>query len=111
MSIEIRDVQQVKVIDIHGKLTFDQGARELRSTVEELAQKGKCDVLLNLSDVGFMDSIGLEALLISYHAIAKCGGQIRFSNLSDKNHHLLEITKLLNVLKTYEDEEQALSSF
>jgi anti-anti-sigma factor len=111
MGIKIDKFQEINVIRVDGKLTFDHGSIELRQSVKEMAEIGECHVLLNLDKVGFMDNIGLESLLICYHAITKCGGKIKFSNLSQKNHHLLEITNLVDVFDIHENEAGALESF
>ena len=110
-NIELKEVQQIKVVRVNGKLTFDHGADKLRKTLQELAQTKGCRVLLNLANVKFMDSIGLEALLVGYHSVTRADGEIKFSNLSPKNYHLLEITSLLDVFDIHQTEEEASVAF
>ena len=111
MSIHLRELGRIKIINLKGKLTFDHGANELRQAVQQLVDRNDCNILLNLKDVRFMDSIGLEALLICHRTVGSSNGRIKLSNLSTKNRHLLEITNLLNVFDIYENEEEAISSF
>jgi len=111
MTIDTRISKRVAVLDITGKLAVEEGANELRTRVKELSSSGYSRIVLNLSDVNRVDSTGIEALVSSYATVAKDGGQLKFASVTDRLHHLLDITKLLTVFETYEKEDQAIESF
>ena len=111
MTIETRTAGPVTILDIHGKITIGEGSAEVRSTVRDLLQAGKKDILLNLGDVSYVDSSGIGELVSSFTTVSNQGGQLKLLNLTKKLKELLAITKLLTVFDSYEDEKTALASF
>ena len=71
MSIEIRNAGEVTIVDIDGKITFDQGASDVRNTVQGLVAEGRNSIVLNLSSVSYVDSIGVESFVASHTTLAK----------------------------------------
>ena len=63
MHVEIRKTQDVVVVDMNGKLTAGLGDQILRDTVDALLADRWRKILLNLSDVSFMDSAGVGELV------------------------------------------------
>ena len=59
MHVEIRQAGDVFIVDLKGKLTAGLGDQILRETIDELLGEQKKKVLLNLSEVTFMDSAGV----------------------------------------------------
>jgi anti-sigma B factor antagonist len=111
MTIETRESGPVTILDIHGKITIGEGSAEVRNIVRELLQAGKKDILLNLGGVSYVDSSGIGELVSSFTTVSNQGGQLKLLNLTKKLKELLAITKLLTVFDSYEDEEDALTSF
>lgn len=111
MEIQMRRLGGVSVLELSGRLTVNEGVPELRSRVKDLLRDGEQQIILNLQGVNYMDSTGVDCLVSSYATTVKQGGELKFSCLSDRVHRLLDITRLLTVFETYEDESQALASF
>lgn len=111
MRIESRNVDGVTVLDLHGKVTIGEGSVELRNKVRDLLQAGNKKILLNMSDVSYVDSSGIGELVSSYTTVSNAGGQLKLLNLTKKLHELLAITKLLTVFETHDDEQKAIKSF
>jgi len=111
MRIETRTAKGVTVVEIHGRLTVDHGATEVRDAIRELLHRGQNNILLNLGGVSYVDSIGVGSLVVCHTTVLNRGGQLKFSNLTEKTRHLLEITKLLNVFDSFEDERLAIAAF
>ena len=112
LNIAERQVGDITVLDMDGKITIGEGSVALRTAVRRLLEEGKKKILLNLAKVGYIDSSGIGELVSSYTAIGKDdGGQLKLLNLTQKLQDLLTITKLLTVFDVYESEEEALASF
>jgi anti-sigma B factor antagonist len=111
LNISERQAGDVTVLDLGGKITIGEGSVSLRSAIRRLIDEGKKKILLNLSDVGYVDSSGIGELVSSYTTIGREGGQLKLLNLTQKIQDLLAITKLLTVFDVYEDEATALNSF
>ena len=59
MHVEIRNADDVVIVDLKGKLTSGLGDQILRETLETLVAENWKKILLNLSEVSFMDSAGV----------------------------------------------------
>lgn len=111
LNISERQAGDVTILDLDGKITIGEGSVSLRSAVRRLIEEGKKRILLNLSNVSYVDSSGIGELVSSYTTVNREGGQLKLLNLTQKIQDLLAITKLLTVFDTYDSEEDALKSF
>lgn len=111
LNIKERQAGDVTVLDMDGKITIGEGSVALRSAIRRLIEEGKKKILLNLSNVSYVDSSGIGELVSSFTTINREGGQLKLLNLTQKIQDLLAITKLLTVFDVYEDEASALNSF
>jgi anti-sigma B factor antagonist len=109
-SATIRQVGQVSVVDISGKLTsFESGA--LRSSIAKLLKEGRKQIILNLSALTYLDSSGIGDLVQTYMTVIKGGGEMKVVGLSDKVQEILKITQLYQVFQEFQNENAALQSF
>ena len=111
MEIAERSSGDVKVLDLHGKLTIGDGDELLKDKINSLVQQGHTKIVLNLGDVPYVDSAGLGQMVSSYRTVTRSGGSLRLLNLTARIREVLTITKLLTVFDTYESESEALASF
>ena len=113
MSVKLtsRQVGDVTVIDAAGRITLGEGASAFRDMIRDLANKGHKKLLLNLSDVSYIDSSGIGELVSGFTTITNGGGQLKLVGLSKRIKDLLQITKLYTVFDVYDDEAQAVRSF
>jgi len=83
----------------HGRLVLQErggGGDEVRATIPQAKT-----IVLDLSDVQYMDSSGLGALVSIYVTTKRAGKRLRLINLSERVQELLRITKLLSVFEAY----------
>jgi len=111
LNISERQAGDVTILDMSGKVTIGEGSVALRNTIRRLLGEGKKSILLNLADVGYVDSSGIGELVSSFTAVNKESGKLKLLSLTQKIQDLLAITKLLTVFDTYDDEGEALSSY
>ena len=111
LKVSVRQVGQVAVVDLSGKITLGEGSGTLRDTVAEVASKGNKNILLNMADVSYIDSAGLGELVGSFTSVTNKGGQLKLVNLQSKLKDLMQITKLHTVFHVFEAEDEAIASF
>jgi len=111
LSIKDREVGDVTILDLSGKITIGEGSVQLREAVRRLLDDGKKKILLNLGEVAYVDSSGIGELVSSYTTTNNNGGHLKLLNLTKKIQDLLMITKLLTVFETFDSEASALESF
>lgn len=111
LNISERQAGDVTILDLDGKVTIGEGSVALRNTIRRLLGEGKTNILLNLGNVGYIDSSGIGELVSSFTAVNKEHGTLKLLNLTEKIQDLLAITKLLTVFDVFEDEGAALASY
>ena len=111
MKIVERSVNDVTILDLHGKILIGEGDDALREAVTKLVDGGKTKILLNLADVPYVDSAGLGEIVRCYTTVSRKSGKLKLINLTKKIQDLLAITKLLTVFETYDTEEEGVRSF
>ena len=111
MKTSIRQIEDITIVDVSGRITVGEGNVMLRETVLGLIEKGRKKILLNLHDVGYVDSSGIGELVKSYTTVRNQGGQMKLFNLSKRVHDLLQLTRLYAVFDIQADEASAIQSF
>jgi anti-sigma B factor antagonist len=107
----IREVGDVTVIDMDGRITLGEGSSLLRDLVRENLAKGRKKIVMNLAAINYIDSTGLGELVSGYRLIKSAGGELKLLNLNKKVSDLLQITKLYTVFDIHNQEAQAVASF
>jgi anti-sigma B factor antagonist len=110
LSIKTRKVDNVVLFDLSGKLTIGEPVMQLRELLRNHVNEGNKKFVLNLGDVSYIDSSGLGELVSSYSTIRSKQGDIKLLHLTAKTKDLLQMTKLLTVFDTYDDETKALTA-
>jgi anti-sigma B factor antagonist len=111
VKLSTRQVGNVSVIDVAGRITLGEGSAALRETLREMVAKNQNKILLNLADVTYIDSSGIGELVSGYTTVTNTGGQLKLLNLNKRVKDLLQITKLYTVFEVKEDEAEAIRSF
>ena len=111
MKISNRQVDGVSIVDCSGRITLGEGSVTLRDTVRELLSKGRKKILLNLSEVSYIDSSGIGEMVSGFTTVTNHGGQLKLLGLSKRVKDLLQITKLYTVFEVFDDESAAVRSF
>ena len=107
----VRHADGVAIVDVTGPITLGEGCGLVRGTIKDLVASGHKNILVNLQNVGYIDSAGLGELVGSYASISNLGGQIKLLHVAGRVNDLLQVTKLYTVFLTYGDEGEALRSF
>ena len=111
LTMDTRQVGDVIAVDLHGRIALGEESAALRDKIAYLLNEGKKKILLNMSDVNYIDSSGLGALVSAYTSARRQGVEIKLASLSDKVNDLMEITRLYTVFDVAKDEATALASF
>ena len=110
LSVNTRKVQDIVIIDMSGKLSAGEGVLLLRDTIRHFVEDGNLKFLLNLGAVSYIDSAGLGELITSYVSLRNRGGDVKLLNLTKSAQDLLQMTKLLTVFDTFEEEAKGIQA-
>ena len=111
MKIKINEHYGAVVIELKGNVMGGPEAAELNDLLHKLLEEGKKNIIIDLSDVKFMNSSGLGMLISGYTTIKNGGGNLKLANATDKIQSLLVITKLITIFENYDSVDEAVNSF
>jgi len=106
-----REIGEIVIVDLSGKITLGEGSSMLRHTIRELLDRGHRKIVLNLYDVDYIDSSGIGELVSGYTTVRGANGELKLLYLTKRVHDLLQITRLFTVFDVRADEEDAIRSF
>jgi anti-sigma B factor antagonist len=84
---------------------------EFSSTVTSLIGGGERKVLLDLSNVTYVDSATIGCFMDLYRQAAAAGAALKLSGVQKRVETMLTMTGAQNVLEIHPDEPSALKSF
>jgi anti-anti-sigma factor len=112
LQISTRESGDITILDLRGKATISDGESEfLRIKLEELIANGVRKFLLNLAELGQVDSSGFSVIAKIYVSLRNKGGDLRFVRPSGRALMAFKVIRLLDVIPTFDDESEALASF
>jgi len=98
LKLDVHTAEGATVVRLSGKLTRE-ATTAFKEQVKVLIPQTK-RLVLDLSDVAYMDSSGLGAVVGVYVSAKKAGCDLQLINLSKRVRELLGMTHLLSVFET-----------
>jgi anti-sigma B factor antagonist len=109
LSLNTRTVREVTVVAIGGRLSAGDAVTQLRAVLTPILDGGNGRLVLDLSDLRYMDSSGIEELIGTFQTLRSRNGGLRLLKPNSKVKELLDLTKLSDVLGVVDDEDAAIS--
>ena len=111
LTIDHREVQGVRVLNLSGKIIAGPECDSVRSFIKEFLANHWSNILLDLANVTRIDSTGIGMLVESVIVTAKEGGQLKLVNVPRLIHNILSTHRLLQAFDIYATEKEAVASF
>ncbi len=110
MKINTQDYNDISVVGLQGDLD-GEFAEPLANTITELISRRRSGIVLDLENIGFIDSGGLEKLLWIRDYCRENNCQLRLAGLDENCSKIMEITRLENEFDRYVELAEAVKSF
>ena len=111
MSLPRKMIGDIAVLAPRGKLMGGPDTAAIHDTVRELVSEGTTRVVLDMSKVKWLNSVGLGTIMAARATLAAAGGELKVAALEDKARGLFAISKLDTLFKPYNTAERAASDF
>ena len=111
MSIRIKIVDDVAVIQVRGMLMGGEETTEVHEKVKSLIADGITKIILDLAKVKWMNSHGLGMLMGCYSSVTNARGKIGIARVSEKLESLMNITKINTLFDDFESAKQGIAHF
>lgn len=111
VTVNIRNVGDVTILDAAGRITMGEGATAFHDTFQKVGGSAPKKVLLNLGGISYLDSCGTGELVHAYSLISRNGGTLKLFSPVPRVQGLLKITGLTTLFEVFDTETAALESF
>ena len=110
MEITERTVGDITILDLKGRFVEERGD-DFRDTMNRLVKGGVRKVLLNFDEITYIDSAGLGMIVSKFISLNKRDGHLKLCKLQSRSFRVLDITRLLTIIESFESEAEAIQSF
>ena len=104
---QVRELSDAVAVDISGDVDLHRSPA-LRETLAKLIDANPARLVLNLSEVGYMDSSGVATLVEALQRIQRKQGRLLLHSLSPRVQSIFEIARLESIFEIYPSEDEAL---
>jgi anti-sigma B factor antagonist len=109
LETNVRDVDGMNVLDVTGEIDV-YTAPQFKEAINSVLSGGQKHLIINLTEVTYMDSSGFGALLSATKRLRPVGGTVNLVKCSSSIDRILKITRLNTVFGTFQSIDEALES-
>lgn len=109
LTVATTERDDVTIVTVSGEVDV-YTAPQLRAVLEERIAAGQTALIVDLQDVGFLDSTGLGVLVGRVKAVKKLDGWLRVVCSNERILRLFAITGLDRVIAIHDSVEAALAA-
>ena len=110
LSLDTREVGRVTIVRCNGRIVAGNASDSLRTHVTWLLRDRR-SIVLDLGEVGFIDSSGLGTIVRALTTTRQARGDLKLCNVPQSVRKLLEISRLTSMFDSHESEENAVAAF
>jgi len=106
---EIKRLDNAVIVVAQGDVTLAESP-EFHQELVDLCESAPGRLIIDLSNVAYMDSSGVGSLVDIYRKVRSRGGKMALVGLTEAVRSLFEITKLDSFFSIYSTQQEALES-
>jgi len=110
MRLEVTAGNGVSILRFKGDRLDAHNSDDLKAKIKEIFEGGAKSVLVDLTEVRFIDSSGLGALVSGFKNAINYKGSLVLTGFQDQVRSMFELTRLNRVFDIYASEEEALAA-
>jgi anti-sigma B factor antagonist len=110
MELVHRIKEQCLLLKLDGDLIGENSGAEILGIVSDAMNENVVAIAVDLGNVRYMNSSGLGVLITLLTKVKKKEGEVVVVNPSEQVKKLLQITKLNDVFKSFDTEEEAIQA-
>jgi anti-sigma B factor antagonist len=107
----LREHGDVTIVDLKGRIIEGESGDAINETLAGCSRGGRKKILLNLSGVKSIDSVGIGEVSQAYITFTSNGGVIKLVNAAPDVREILELTGVTEVIDLHDSEDSAIESF
>lgn len=110
MELKTSKIGDVITVILEGRIDANV-APDIEQKVLSLISEGSCKLVADLSDVIFISSAGLRALITTLKEAHRKEGDLRLTGVKGRVLEVFDITGFSNIFKIYANAEESVRSY
>lgn len=110
MTVSVEAHKRVSVVTVKGRVDSSNAAN-LDASLQGLVDEGNANIVLDMSEVEYMSSAGLRAVVSALREAKKKRGDVRLAMPSPRVAEVFELAGLKPLFMTYDNLTTAVGSF
>jgi anti-sigma B factor antagonist len=110
VQISRRQLDKTTIFDVSGDIDLANSPAVRKALLKEIRDNRTPRVVMNLSNVRYIDSSGVASLVEGLKAARDVGSRFILFGLSTSAREVLQLSRLLRIFEVYDNEEQALAA-
>ncbi len=110
LDISVQTFKRVDLITVSGRVDSNT-AQEMEDALEDRIAEGRHNLVLDLSDVSYLSSAGLRALVTALRNCKRKGGDVRIAAPSERVSEVMSLAGLDSLFTSYDDVTIAVGSY
>jgi anti-sigma B factor antagonist len=111
MNLKTEEKNDILIIFVKEERLDAHNSNDLKVKMQELFEQEKKNILVDLTDVRFIDSSGLGALVSGFKNAISHQGSLKLSSLQPQVKSMFELTRLHRVFEIYGSTAEAVENF
>ena len=111
MQLKMTEHDDIVSLTIEEERMDAHNSGDLKEQMLQLFDEGKCNLIIDLSAVRFIDSSGLGALVSGFKNASAREGNLKLCCLQPQVRSMFELTRLHRVFEIFANLDEAVKSF
>ena len=110
MELSVEKVEHVAVVKMPGRSLEASNVAEFKRSIAPILERNT-SVVLDIQDLGFVDSSGLGALLSCLRRLNAAGGDLKIAGMRKPVVALFELVRMHRICEVFDTVEEAVKAF
>ena len=106
--MEVKKIGNIIVIYPYASLDIDMSLYLKNKIIEIISYEPDCDILLNLKNVDFINSLGIHLLMKTANILKKSNRRLMICDVTEGVTETFKIVNLMDLLKIFTSEIEAI---
>jgi len=107
-TMEVKKIGNIIVIYPYASLDIDMSLYLKNKIIEIISYEPDCDILLNLKNVDFINSLGIHLLMKTANILKKSNRRLMICDVTEGVTETFKIVNLMDLLKIFTSEIEAI---
>jgi anti-anti-sigma factor len=111
MHLQVESFGEVNVVRVKNERLIYPDLQTFSAEISALIEEGTRKLVINLSEVGYMDSASFGCLMDIYRMMCAQNGTVKLVGLQERVEAMGSLVGLTRVIESFREEGKALESF